>query len=110
MNGVSKSTVFYQLIVQLYDRGEFSNSIKAFDVDVFDGTNKLVSHTEWNIKGRITGLFTVGGSIIIDLDDIQNVDQTMIVIVTLTLNHGFSQSTIQGATNFTYNAISIPSP
>ncbi len=110
LNGISKSTVFYQLLVQMYDRGNFLTYIKGFDVDVYDAANKLVSHTEWNIKGRITGLFTVGGSIIIDLDTMQNINQTLIVIVTISLQQGFARTTLQGATNFTYNAISIPSP
>lgn len=108
LNGVRKSTIFYQLLVQLYDRGDFGTHIKSFEVDVYDTSNKVISHTEWNVKGRITGLFTVGGSIIIDLDDMDNIDQTMFVLVTVTIDHLFSERTIQGSTNFTYNAITVP--
>ncbi len=102
INGQLVTVVFYQLLVQLYDEGKFLQSIKSFSVDVYNQDNEIVSHTIWNQKGKITGLFTVGASIIFETSKYGNSTQEMLVFVTLKINKGFSTMETKGSTNFTY--------
>ncbi len=89
IDGVTVSTVFYQVVISFYDSGMPGGRMRSIVTEAFvDGSNDPISHTVYNNLGAVIGVQTFGGSVIFDSTSVPNVDQTLEVVVTLTFDSG----------------------
>lgn len=104
VGGNNYDIVFMQLLINFVDKSGGLSSLTEFEVYVYtdiDDPSTEISHTVWNSMRDIRGTVTVGGSILIDNEDVPTADTLLYIVIEYTIKKLFS--TVYGEFMDTYN-------